>query len=424
MTMILVTGATGYIAGRLIPQLLERGYKVRVLARTPHRLSVRSWSSRVEIVSGDVLDSASLASAMQGIHTAYYLVHNMTSGHGYTKIEIQAAQNFARAAEAAGVKHILYLGGLADPEQHIAPHMRSRIETGVALREGSVPVTEFRAGVIAGSGSISFEMIRFLTELFPVIPGPVWLKNKAQPIAAQNVIDYLLAALDNWDGQGRVFEIGGPKVATYQNLMESYARASGLKRRLILFPYIPIELMAFVIGLTTPVPLRIARALVGGLSRDSMVLHQNVHDVYPINLIDFDTVIQEALENLHPHKIDRVWHGDQRNLNPFKHEGFLIDRRTLEIKNSREQMLERLHNFGIKDFVVESRSDAGVLFCSTRTRFGKHWVEYSVEQSAGSPGIAQTSYFAPHGLAGFLYGYGLWLFCHNLLARLNRHVQK
>ncbi len=171
------------------------------------------------------------------------------------------------------MQHIIYLGGLADPEQHIAPHMRSRIETGRVLREGKVPVTEFRAGVIAGSGSISFEMIRFMTELCPVVPGPTWMKNRSQPIAMQNVIDYLFAALTNLNGYGEVFEIGGPDITTYGDLMLRYPRLRGIKRSMFLVPGLPLWFMAFGVGLMTPVPYPIAYALIGGLSADSVVKH-------------------------------------------------------------------------------------------------------------------------------------------------------
>ena len=200
--LILVTGATGYIASRLIPRLLDAGYPVRCLARDPRRLRGRNWFRAIEVVEGDVTNASSLKRALEGVHTAYYLIHNMSYGHGYTSLELESARTFALAAAQAGVEHIIYLGGLADPEQHIAPHMRSRIETGRVLREGRVPVTEFRAGVITGSGSISFEMIRFMTELFPLVPGPLWMRNKSQPIALENVIDYLLAALTNPNGRG------------------------------------------------------------------------------------------------------------------------------------------------------------------------------------------------------------------------------
>ena len=420
--IILVTGATGYIASRLIPQLLDRGYKVRALARNPRRLSTRNWSTRADIFQGDLSDSASLASAMKDVHTAYYLVHNMASGHGYTKIEIQSAQKFTQAAAAAGVKHIIYLGGLADPEQYIATHMRARIETGVALREGSVPVTEFRAGVIAGSGSISFEMIRFITELFPVIPAPTWLKNKAQPIATQNVIDYLLAALENREGQGQVFEIGGSKITTYQGLMESYARARGLKRKFLLLPYIPIHFMAYGVGVTTPVPSPIAYALIGSLSHDSVILNKNAHDVYPIRLIDFDSAIKDALDRLHPHNIEHIWDGDQHKLNPFKREGFFIDQRTVRVNMSVEKALNILHDFSMNHFVVESKSDSGVLFRSTQTKFGKHWIEYNAGHTDSVTHITQTSYFAPYGFGGFLYGYLLYPFYAAMFRRLLKSI--
>ncbi len=306
--LILVTGATGYIASRLIPQLLQRGYRVRAFARQPQRLKSRSWFSQVEIAAGDVTDASTLAPALEGVHTAYYLIHNMASGRGYTERELEGARNFAHAAEDAGVQHIIYLGGLADPEQHIAPHMRSRIETGATLRKGKVPVTEFRAGVIVGSGSISFEMIRFMTELFPIIPAPFWVKNKSQPISTQNVIDYLLAALDNHQGQGQVFEIGGPQVISYQELMLHYANMRGHKRSFFLLPYVPVWFMAFGIGLSTPVPSPIAYALVGGLSSDSVVMHNDARKIYPeVNLIDFESATKEALTHLHPLKIEHIW---------------------------------------------------------------------------------------------------------------------
>jgi uncharacterized protein YbjT (DUF2867 family) len=421
--IILVTGATGYIASRLIPQLLDHGYRVRALARNPHELHSRNWSGSVDIFQGDVMDSASLTPVFEGVHTAYYLVHNMSSGRRYADLEVQAAQNFACAAQEAGVKHIIYLGGLADPEQHIAPHMRARIETGVTLRKGSVPVTEFRAGIVAGSGSTSFEIIRFMTELFPVIPGPQWLKNKTQPIAAQNVMDYLLAALDNWDGHGQVFEIGGPQIMTYQELISSYARARGLQRRFFLLPFIPIGFMAFGIGLMTPVPRLIARALVGGLSRDSIVLRNNAHDVYPINLIDFESAARDALTHLHPRRIERVWDGDRRKLNPFKHEGFFIDQRAAQVNLSVAQALNILQNLSMGNFVVESKSDLGVLFRSTQTKFGKHWIEYRASRAASATYVTQTSYFAPHGFSGFTYGYLLYPFYAFAFRRLIKNIR-
>jgi uncharacterized protein YbjT (DUF2867 family) len=348
--LILVTGATGYIASRLIPRLLERGYRVRALARHPRRLDGRAWSASIEILAGDVMSPSTLAPALAGVQTAYYLIHNMSSGRGYIERELVGARNFASAAEAAGVGHIIYLGGLADPEQHIAPHMRSRIETGATLRQGRVPVTEFRAGVIAGSGSISFEMIRFMTELFPVIPGPAWLRNKSQPIAIQNIVDYLFAALDNWDGHGQVFEIGGTEVTTYADLMMRYARIRGHTRGLLLLPGIPAWFMAFGIGLTTPVPRPIAHALVGGLSSDSLVLHDDARRVFPeVQLIDFDSAIQDALAHLHPAHIERIWDDGTNPRKSLKHEGFFIEHFEMQVDAPPEKVFQVITSMGGKN---------------------------------------------------------------------------
>ena len=375
-SLILVTGATGYIASRLIPRLLENGYRVRALARNPLRLKGRAWFNKIDIIQADVTSPETITHALDGVHTAYYLIHNMSYGHGYTELEVESARAFANAAEKADIEHIIYLGGLADPEQHIAPHMRSRIETGKVLREGKVPVTEFRAGVITGSGSISFEMIRFMTEICPIVPGPTWMKNKSQPIATQNVIDYLCAALTNLNGYGGVFEIGGPDVHEYGELMVRYARARGLKRSMFLIPGVPIWLMAFGVGLMTPVPYPIAYALIGGLSADSVVKHPDAMKVFPeVELIDFDTATQKALGFTHPNHIERVWVDGNVKLKSLKHEGCFI-----------------LH----KDSPLPVGEGLGVRE-SHRTFFGELWLEQDE--------TSQTLFFSPRGLPGFLYWY-------------------
>ncbi len=404
--LILVTGATGYIASRLIPQLLERGYRIRALARQPQRLKNKSWFPQVEVAQGDVMDASTLAPAFEGVQIAYYLIHNMSSGRGYTERELVGARNFARAAEQAGVQHIIYLGGLADEEQHIAPHMRSRIETGATLRQGKIPVTEFRAGVVAGSGSISFEMIRFMTELFPIIPAPFWVKNKSQPISTQNVIDYLLAALDNHAGQGQVFEIGGPHVTTYRELMLYYARARGLNRRFLLLPYVPVWFMALGIGLATPVPSPIAYALMGGLSSDSVVMHDDARRVYPeVNLIDFESATKEALMRLHPHKIERVWDDRDGQKKILKHEGFFIDHREIKVDTTPEKMFDAVKKLG-GQFAIETIGENQILTHLKLKIPGEIWVEW--KKGRASSYLAQTVFFTPRGLAGFLF----WVLLH------------
>ena len=410
--LILVTGSTGYIASRLIPRLLDAGYRVRCLARDPIRLKGRSWFAHVEVVQGDVAIPSTLQAPFEGVHTAYYFIHNMSYGHGYTELELESARAFAQAAQRAGVEHIIYLGGLADPEQHIAPHMRSRIETGRVLREGSVPVTEFRAGVITGSGSISFEMIRFMTELFPIIPGPLWMKNKSQPIAIQNVIDYLFAALTNPDGRGQVFEIGGPDVETYGDLMLGYARIRGLKRRMVLLPGVPLWFMAFGVDRMTPVPYPIAHALIDGLSADSVVRHADVLRVFPeVRLVDYQSATKEALEKTHPRFIERVWDDGKRETKSIKHEGCFIDHREVIINAEPEKILNAARQWIRKSsWQIEVEQPDRILVCVPDQIPGKKWIEWRLRRAENVIYLSQTVFFSPHGLPGFLYWYLLYPF--------------
>jgi uncharacterized protein YbjT (DUF2867 family) len=419
--LILVTGATGYIASRLIPRLLDSGHRVRALARDPLRLKGRSWFDKIEVLQADAASPSSLVNVLDDVDTAYYLIHNMSLGHGYTTRELDAARAFASAAAEAGVKHIIYLGGLADPGQDIALHMRSRIKTGKVLREGRVPVTEFRAGVIAGSGSISFEMIRFMTELFPIVPGPVWMRNKSQPIAIQNVIDYLLAALTNPNGRGGLFEIGGPKIYEYGDLITHYARTRGLKRSMLLIPGLPVGFMAFGVGLMTPVPYPIAHALIGGLSADSVVKNPEALIVFPeVELIDFDTATRDALERTHPQHIERVWVDGTSGTRSLKHEGCFILHRTsalngasfdFGLRNNRSVLYS-----GRKDHFNEAKSKREITREHHSNFFGELWLEQD--------DTSQTLFFSPHGLPGFLYWYLLypfhWLRFHVLFRNIAR----
>lgn len=412
--LVLITGATGYIASRLIPRLLDSGYRVRCLARNPLRLRGRSWFRHVEVVPGDVTVPSTLDTAMDGVDTAYYLIHNMSHGHGYTSLELDSARLFASAAEKAGVRHIIYLGGLADPEQNIAPHMRSRIETGRVLREGTVPVTEFRAGVITGSGSISFEMIRFMTELCPIVPGPLWMKNRSQPIAIQNVIDYLCAALTNPNGRGQVFEIGGPNIETYGDLMLRYARIRGLKRSMFLIPGIPIWFMALGVGLMTPVPYPIAYALIGGLSTDSLVKHADALTVFPeVTLIDFDAAARDALAKTHPSHIERVWDDGRQGRRSIKHEGCFIDHRDVQVDAEPDMVFEAVKrcvsNWDTLVNILQTNEQ--IIVCMKNQRFGAKWIEWRVMGHARNvTSLSQTVFFCPRGLAGFLHWFLLYPF--------------
>ncbi|HZB25519.1 MAG TPA: NAD(P)H-binding protein, partial [Vicinamibacterales bacterium] len=216
---MLVTGATGYIGGRLVPRLLDLGYRVRCLVRDPSRLEGRAWHKQVEAVTGDILQAGDLATAMHGAEVVYYLVHSMGAGPGFHGRDIDAAARCAGAAAAAGVKRIIYLGGLASASQDLSEHLRSRQQTGDALRSAGVPVTEFRASVIVGSGSLSFEMVRYLAERLPVMICPRWVYTRTQPIGIDDVLAYLTAAPEVAASEGRIVEIGGATVVTYREMM-------------------------------------------------------------------------------------------------------------------------------------------------------------------------------------------------------------
>ena len=455
--LVLVTGSTGYIASRLIPQLLERGYRVRCLVRQPLRLKTRAWFPSVEVVLGNVMDPSTLAPAMAGVHTAYYLVHNMSSGQGYPHLELNSAQNFVSAAEQAGLEHIIYLGGLADPEEKISYHMRSRIETGETLRRGKLLVTEFRAGVIVGPGSISFEMIRFMTESMPVIFGPVWLRNLTQPVAVQNVIDYLLAALEYKGARNQVFEIGGPDRMSYAELMLTYGRLRGLHRKLITLKSIPLWFMAMGVAWITPVPAAIARPLVDGMRSDSLVRDDAARRTFPqICLIGYEDGVNMALSQLRPDSLEPAWTDCDRPVKVMKHEGFFIDHRCEEVASSPEKVFQvvtalggkngwlyahwlwrlrgwldrlfggpgmrgRKSNLKVGDLVDFYRVEAlkeGRLLClhSELKAPGEGWMEWRVETDGGTTTLSQTGFFAPRGLPGFLYWYLLGPF-HKLVFR-------
>jgi uncharacterized protein YbjT (DUF2867 family) len=444
--LVLVTGSTGYIASRLIPKLLERDYRVRCLVRQPLRLKARAWLPHVEVVCGNIIDPLTLVPAMDGVHTAYYLVHNMSSGQGYTSLELDGARNFASAAKQAGVNHIIYLGGLADPKGKIAAHMRSRIETGETLRKGRVPVTEFRAGVIVGPGSISFEMIRFTTELMPVIFGPVWLQNMSQPIATQNVVDYLLAALENQAGQGKVFEIGGPDRMSYADLMLTYGRLRGLWRKSVTIPGIPLWFMAMGVAWMTPVPAAIARPLVDGLRSDSLVRDDAAHRTFPhVQIIGYEEGVKIALSQLRPDRLEPAWTDCEQPVKFMKHEGFFIDHRCEEVDASPGKVFQtatalggkkgwlyadwlwrlrgrldrllggpgmrgRTDNLKVGDVIdfyrVEAVEDSRLLRLHSELKApGEGWMEWRTENSGSNTRLSQTGFFAPRGLPGFIYWY-------------------
>ncbi len=302
---VLVTGATGYIGGRLTPHLLRAGYQVRVLVRMPSRLAGRRWLNQVEVVRGDVLRAETLPPALEGVDVAYYFIHSLYAGADFHQLDVNGARSFSYAARAAGVQRIIYLSGLGNPGDRLSPHLRSRQLTGAALRESGVPVTEFRAPIVIGSGSGSFEMIRYLTERIPVMTSPRWVRSRIQPIAIRDVLDYLTAALETPDSVGKIIDIGGRDVVTYADTLRGYARVRGLLRVIVPLPVLTPGLSSHWVGWVTPVSARIARPLIEGLRNDVVVQSDTARHLFPdIQPMGYLASVEKTLADLDPAMVD------------------------------------------------------------------------------------------------------------------------
>ena len=309
MKTILVTGATGYIGGRLVPRLLERGYAVRVLARNPAALEGRPWSARVQIFKGDVFLGTGLDEALAGADAAYYLIHSMSDTASFAASEEISARNFSAAAMKAGVKKIVYLGGLGAESAGLSPHLRSRHRMGEIMRAAGLSVTEFRAAMIVGSGSVSFEMIRYLAERLPLIPDFPFLSSKlCQPVAVRDVLAYLTAALENTAAEGRIVEIGGPGVHTYRDLLKIYAGTRGLRRGFFSFPAWSPAVAARLVSLITPVPSVLARPLLESLRNNTVCTNNLAAELFPgIKPLDYRTAVQYALMRVRGNEVETSW---------------------------------------------------------------------------------------------------------------------
>jgi uncharacterized protein YbjT (DUF2867 family) len=292
---ILLTGATGYIGGRLLRRLEEGGRRVRCIARHPVRLS--GTGPNTEVVEGDCLDEASLDRALDGVHSAFYLVHSMGRQSDFAHVDRRAAENFGRAAARAGVRRIIYLGGLIDNEGPLSTHLKSRVETGDVLRASGVPVIEFRASIVIGAGSLSFEMIQALVERLPVMVCPRWVATLTQPIAIADVLAYLEAALDlPEDRNSAIYEIGGPEVVSYGGMMREYAKLRGLRRLLLPVPLLTPHLSGLWLALVTPAQARVGRALVEGLRNSTVVRSTTSREVFRIAPMPLREALSRAIE--------------------------------------------------------------------------------------------------------------------------------
>ncbi len=302
--LVLVTGATGYVGRHLIPRLLEEGYQVRAFVRKPQKLNDFTWRKRVQIAVGDVLLPETLESALSGVDAAYYFIHSMTGGAGFAEQDIAAARNFGEAARKADVKRIVYLGGLGNPEAQLSEHLRSRQETGEALRRSGVSITEFRAAIVVGSGSISFEMIRYLAERVPTMICPRWVGTKVQPISIGDVISYLAASLKNPESAEQIIEIGGTDVLTYGDMMKGYAHIRGLHRWLFHVPVLTPRLSSYWVHWVTPISAAYARPLIEGLRNEVIVTDNKAFKLFPaIKPSGYERAVHRALSQLDPEYI-------------------------------------------------------------------------------------------------------------------------
>ncbi len=459
--LILVTGATGYVGGRLVPRLLEAGYRVRCLVRDPNRLQGRPWLKRVEVISGDALDRGTLAEAMKDVSVAYYLIHGKQGGHTSARRDLEVARNFAEVAEEAGIERIIYFGELVDPTTNLSPYLRARHETGYVLRHSHVPVTEFRAGMIIGSGSALFEMIRYLAEREPVLVCPAWFFSEAQPIAIRDTLAYLVEALETPKSIGKMIEIGGPTRLTYADMLLGYAEERGLKRALLRIPYYAPRLSAYWVHMVTPIHWRVVLPLIEGLHAKLIVRDETAKKLFPqIKPIDFHTAVHLALGRIQSDDVETSWSdalvtvaGDVKPYKFANEGGMFIETRQKLLDLSPQDLFRSYAAIGGKrgwlymdwawnirgwldkavggvglrrgrrhpdeiragdslDFwrVEEVEKDRLLRLRAEMRVPGKAWLQFESIPQDNKTLLAVTAYFAPHGVLGNLYWYAMWPF--------------
>jgi len=460
-------GATGYIGGRLAPRLAEAGHEVRCLTRRPEQLAGVSWADSVEIVRGDALDRASLDAPMDGVDVVFYLVHSIGTGASFEEADRSAAGHTAAAAAAAGVGRIVYLGGLVPSGETASPHLASRAEVGQIFLDGPVPAVVLQAGVIIGSGSASFEMLRYLTERLPVMVTPKWVRSLVQPIAVSDVLSYLVGALELAPGTNRRFDIAGPDVLTYREMMQRYARVAGLKHRVIIpVPVLSPWLSSQWVNVVTPVPKAIAQPLIESLRNNVVAREHDIEALIPFELCPFDEAVRLALERIRhadvatrwsgapwpgapsdPMPTDPTWSGgtayrDERSVTvdaPLDGlwravEGIGGDRGwySFPLAWAVRGMLDRLvGGVGLRrgrrdpdrlivgdavDFWrVEALERPALLRLRAEMKLpGEAWLEFSITEEDHRRVLHQKALFIPHGLTGHLYWWVVSPF-HNIV---------
>jgi len=457
MRNILVIGASGYVGGRLVPRLVDAGYAVCCLARDPRKLDGRSWE-HVEVLRGDVLDRDSILRAAQGCDALYYLVHSMGEGESqFQDRDRTAAKNTADAAAVAGVRRIVYLGGLGKRSSDLSPHLRSRNEVGEILASGSVPVTEFRAAMIIGSGSASFEMMHALVNRLPVMTAPKWVSTRSQPIAIRDVLRFLVDCLKIPASEGKVIDIGGPDIVTYKEMMERFARQLHLKRAILVVPVLTPRLSSLWINLVTPISASIARPLVEGLKSEMVCETDLARRLFPFTPLTFDEAVALALQRVRDGNVETRWSDasvqpDGESNDPSAMLQLLSDVQRIHVGAAPETVFRVLSGIGgsngwyyanglwkLRGFIdkmiggvglrrgrrnpddlvpgdaldfwrVEAVVPGRMLALRAEMKVpGKAWLEFSVQpDSPGGSVLTQTARFYPRGVWGLLYWYGVY----------------
>ena len=440
--LILITGATGYVGGQLLKALLAAGHRVRCLVRRPENLRTAGIAG-AEVVAGDVLDPGSLRAALAGVHTAFYLVHSMGSAGSFEEEDRRAARNFADAARDLGVGRIVYLGGLGESSPALSPHLRSRHEVGEILRSSGLPVIEFRASVVIGSGSLSFEMIRALVERLPVMIAPRWVAVPGQPIAIQDLLEYLIAALDLPCEESRTFEIGGADQVSYGGLMLEYARQRGLKRFILPVPVLTPRLSSLWLGLVTPLYVRVGRKLIDSIRHPTVVRDRSALAEFKVRPVGYSEAIAAALRA--EDQVDdwsdpsaasgprfvysleiTVDATPERAFAPIRRIGgstgwYYADwlwrlRGIVDVwiggpglRRGRRHPDQLEVGDSVDCWQVEAYEPNHRLRLAARMKLpGRAWLEFRVRRDGLSSVIRQTAVFDPRGLAGRAYWYGSW----------------
>ncbi|HEY9421981.1 MAG TPA: SDR family oxidoreductase [Thermoanaerobaculia bacterium] len=467
---ILLTGASGYVGGRLLRSLEDRGLRVRCLARRPDALRQKAGPA-TEVVAGDVLDRPSLDSALRGVDVAYYLVHSMGSSGSFEETDRQAALNFGQAAKAAGVERIIYLGGLGSDEEVLSPHLRSRQEVGKILRQSGVPVLEFRASIVIGSGSLSFEMIRSLVERLPIMITPKWVKVPAQPIAIDDLLDYLLAALQLPISEYRVYEIGGTDQVTYADIMRAYARHRGMRLRMIPVPVLTPFLSSLWLGLVTPLYARIGRKLIESIVHPTVVRDDSALTAFAVRPVGVEEAVRRALASEERQFAATRWSdalssaGELPSWGEVQFGSRLVDSRMVRVATPPAVAFRPIQRIGgdtgwyawkwlwrLRGFLDLLAGGVGLrrgrpspttlrvgdtvdfwrveaLEPNHRLRLaaemklpGRAWLEFDVTGDGTSATIRQTAIFDPVGLLGRAYWYALYPLHHLVFGGMLRGI--